>query len=461
MNTTDLFYLLPIGCSVGGAILCLIPIPWFERIVSLIASITAFLSAIYILVFLPDMTNSYVYIDGLSKLVLFTVALVYVSTVLYSLTYLKHIKNPLFKTRLYYLLLNVFASTMFFSVSMDNIGLIWVGIEATTVSSALLVATENNNATIESAWRYVIIVSTGLVISLIATTFIYGSSGTLSISQLMIYHPVNRVFLIGILLAIIGFGTKAGIFPMHTWLPDVHGKAPAPVSAIFSGVLLPVALYAMARVIQIYPSPVVTTFALTLGVLTVVVAALMMTVQENYKRMFAYSSMENMGMILIGFSLGQGGLLGAVIIIIAHGLAKSAVFFFTGDVLSTYGSTSMGDVKGLLGRLPRTAGGLFMGAMAVTGAPPFPVFIGELFIFAELIRQYGWGIAATVMLFLAIAFISVNFKVGKMIFTGGKLYPKEKAHKATWVPIVNLSLSLLSLFFIPYFEQFLHKFLIP
>lgn len=461
MNTSDFIYLLPIACSVSGALLCLIPIPWFERVVSLIASIAAFISAIYILVFLPDITNGILYIDGLSKLVMFTIAILYVSTVLYSLNYLKHIKNPLFKTRLYYLLLNVFASTMFFSVSMDNIGLIWVGIEATTVSSALLVATENNNATIESAWRYVIIVSTGLVISLIATTFIFGSSGTLSISQLLISHPVNRVFLIGILLAIIGFGTKAGVFPMHTWLPDVHGKAPAPVSAIFSGVLLPVALYAIARVIQIYPSEIVKSFALVLGVLTVIVASLMITVQENYKRMFAYSSMENMGMILVGFSLGLGGLFGAVIIIIAHGLAKSAVFFFTGDVLSSYHSTAMGDVRGLLGRMPRTAGGLFMGAMAVTGAPPFPVFIGELFIFAELIRQYGWGIAATLMVFLAIAFISVNFKVGKMIFTGGKLYPKEKPHKSTWVPIVNLSLSLLSLFFIPYFEQFLHKFLIP
>jgi hydrogenase-4 component F len=269
------------------------------------------------------------------------------------------------------------------------------------------------------------------------------------------------VFLIGMLLALVGFGTKAGIFPMHTWLPDVHGKAPSPVSAIFSGVLLPVALYAMSRIIQIDSIPVVKIFALVLGILTVGVAALMMTVQNNYKRMFAYSSMENMGMILIGFSLGKMGLIGAAIIIVSHGLSKSAVFFFCGDVLSIYGSTKINDVNGLLKKLPRTASGLFLAAMAVTGAPPFPIFIGELFVFSALIHQYGWMLALIVMMFLAIAFIAVNFRVGKMLFTGNTPGNKERARIETWVPIINLSLSLLVLIFIPYIEALLKNFLLP
>jgi hydrogenase-4 component F len=348
---------------------------------------------------------------------------------------------------------------MFFSVTMDNLGLIWVGIEATTVSSALLVATENDQVTIESAWRYVIIVSTGLVISLIATTFIFGSAGTLSLRDLLNHHPVNRVFLIGILLGLIGFGTKAGIFPMHTWLPDVHGKAPSPVSAIFSGVLLPVALYAMARVIQIYPDRTVKLFALVLGILTVAAAALMMTVQTNYKRMFAYSSMENMGMILIGFSLGGYGLLGAVIIIIAHGLAKSAVFFLTGDILGAYHTTDMDQATGLLRRLPLTGGTLFLAAMAVTGAPPFAIFAGEIMIFTRLISAYGWLLAIVVMGFLAIAFIAVNFRAGKMIFTGGGQHDPQRPRLETIVPVINLTLSLVCLFFIPFIEEILKKLL--
>lgn len=453
-------YLLPLICSFSGAVLSAIPVLYLERIVSVLASHLAFFAVIYLL-FQPEYISDYFYIDGLSKLLMLAIAMVYISTVLYSLAYLKHIKNPLFQSRLYYFLLNVFASTMFFSVSMDNVGLIWVGVEATTVSSALLVATENDQVTVEAAWRYVIIVSTGLVISLIATTFIYGSSGTLSFHALMLNHPDNRVFLIGILLGLIGFGTKAGIFPMHTWLPDVHGKAPAPVSAIFSGVLLPVALYAMARLVQIYPVAVIRTFALILGILTVIVAALMMTVQNNYKRMFAYSSMENMGMILVGFSLGGYGLLGAVIIILSHGLAKSAVFFLTGDVLAAYHTTEMDGVTGLMRRMPRTASALFLAAMAVTGAPPFAIFAGELFIFSALIAKYGWVLALVVMLFLAIAFIAVNFRTGKMIFTGHEEMSKHAARIETWVPVINLLLSLLPLLFVPYFEQLLHKFLVP
>ncbi len=453
-----IIYLLPMFFSLLGAVICILPVRYFDKSVSVIASALSLASAIYLL-FQPVCIDGYLYIDGLSKLLILTIAMVYISTVLYSLPYIKHLGNLLFQHRLYYFLLNVFVATMFFSVSVDNLGLIWVGIEATTVSSALLIATKNNQVTVESAWRYVIIVSTGLVISLIAITFIYGSAGTLSLHKLLLHHPDNRVFLIGILLGIVGFGTKAGIFPMHTWLPDVHGKAPAPVSAIFSGVLLPVALYAIARLIQIYPVGTIKLFALVLGILTVIAASLMMTVQTNYKRMFAYSSMENMGIILIGFSLGGYGLLGAVIIIISHGLAKSSVFFLTGDVLSRYHTTDMQKVNGLMQRLPRAASTLFIASMAVTGAPPFAIFVGELFIFSALIAQYGWLIALIVILFLAIAFIAVNFRTGKMIFTGDENIKRERPHLESWIAIINLILSFLVILFIPYFELLLKNLL--
>ena len=447
-------HLLPLLCSFTGALLCLLPVRSFDKIISVIASLAAFGSVIFLLTKENIVTDTY-YIDGLSKLLLLTIALLYLATVLYSLAYLKHILNPLFKNKLYYFLLNLFATSMFFSVSMDNIGLIWVGIEATTVTSALLVATENDQVTVESAWRYVIIVSTGLVISLIATTFIYGASGTLSMHELMLHHPNNRVFLLGILLGLIGFGTKAGIFPMHTWLPDVHGKAPAPVSAIFSGVLLPVALYAMARLIQIHNLPVVKIFCVTLGILTVGVAALMMTVQNNYKRMFAYSSMENMGMVLIGFALGKYGLLGSVVIIISHGLAKSSAFYLTGNILSVYHSTALHDVHGVLKKMPATGFTIFLASMAVTGAPPFAVFAGELFILKEFVHQYNWWLALLIICFLAIAFIAVNVRTGRMVFSGNPPDNNKVFRSETWVPVINLILSALVILLIPYIEKLL------
>jgi len=452
-------YLLPLAISLCGALLCIIRGAYFEKIVSIVAASGVLIATVSNL-WKADNISGFFYVDGLSKILMLTIALIYLTTVLYSTAYLKHIKNPLFQSRLYYILLNIFAAAMFFSVIADNLGLIWVGIEATTVTSALLVATENDQVTIESAWRYVIIVSTGLVISLISTTFIFGASGTLSLHVLLQHHPTNRVFLIGLLLGLIGFGTKAGIFPMHTW-PDVHGKAPSPVSAIFSGVLLPVALYAMARLIQVSALPAVRIFSLVLGILTVIVAALMMTVQTNYKRMFAYSSMENMGMILVGFALGGSGVIGAAIVILAHGLAKSGVFFLTGDVLSTYHSTDIADIHSLFKRMPRSAFGLFLGSMAVTGAPPFAIFAGELFILAQLIQSYGWLLAVVLILFLAIAFIAVNYRTGKMIFTGTHGGIAEQHRWETWIPLINLSLSVLVLFMIPYFEQLLKPFFKP
>jgi hydrogenase-4 component F len=456
MNATihQLPYLLPIIFSLAGTFLCLIPVLNIDRIVSAVVSGLALAASIYIL-FQPDYIHSYLYVDGLSKILLITIGLVYFSTTLYSLSYLQHIRNPLFQKRLYYILLNIFAAAMFFSVCMDNIGLIWIGIEATTVSSALLVATENDEVAIESAWRYVIIVSTGLIISLIATTFIYGSASTLSLRTLINHHPANRVFLIGILLGIIGFGTKVGIFPMHTWLPDVHGKAPSPVSAIFSGVLLPVALYAIARLLQIDASSTVRLFSLVLGLLTVFVACLTITTQTNYKRMFAYSSMENMGMILIGLSLGRYGLIGAAVIIVSHGLAKSGVFFLTGDILNHYRTTTIKEVHGLWRQQPATATGLFLGSLAVSGAPPFAIFAGELLIVAELVHRYGWILGFFVLLFLAIAFIAMNYRTGKMIFTGDGGEKSKFFDVATIVPLVNLVLSLLTLLAIPFLEQLL------
>ncbi len=444
----DLVYILPMAASLIGALLCLVRIEKFEEIVSIIVSVCTSIFAVLIL-FSPNVSNYFLFLDGISKIMILTISIVYVMTVIFSTTFFKYIDEPLFQKRFYYLLLNLFAFSMFFSVSVNNFGLVWVGIEATTVTSALLVATENDESSIEATWRYIIIVSSGLVISFIANILIYSATGTLDISKLLSMNSFSALLPLGSMMALVGYGTKAGIFPMHTWLPDVHGKAPAPVSAIFSGVLLPVALYAMIRVIQFTPIEYVKTFALILGFLTVIIAASLMAVQTNYKRLFAYSTMENMGMALIGISLGGYALLGVIILILSHAFAKSSTFFLSGNLLSRYKTLKIDEVKGVAGRMPITAYTLLFSSMAITGMPPFGTFFGEIMIIFVLLSAVHIGWVLLLMAFLALAFISMNFKVGKMLFSDSEGDNMERKRVGTIIPVIDTILSLAIVFFIP------------
>ncbi len=451
-------YTLPMIFSALGALLCLVRKTYFEEVVSVVASL-ATIAAASVSAFLPNFSNTFLYIDGLSKIMLIVISIVYTSTVIFSTTYMKYMEKPLFEKNFYYLLMNIFAFTMFFTVSVDSFGMMWIGVEATTVTSALLVATENNESAIEATWRYIVIVSSGLMISLLSNVFIYASVHTLSFSAIVSMHitHADKILLLGTMMAVIGYGTKAGIFPMHTWLPDVHGKAPAPVSAIFSGVLLPVALYIVARVLQAVPVASLKEFSFVLGFLTVLVAATLMVVQKYYKRLFAYSTMENMGMAFIGLSLGKYAFVGAVILLTSHAFAKSSAFFLSGNVLARYKSRRIDDVKGISKRMPFTGYTLMFSSMAVTGTPPFGTFVGEMMITYGVLKNFPLFYALTLAAFLALAFVSVNFKVGKMTFSesNGDLMERKRVGRS--IPIINTALAFLVIFLIPQIEELLSK----
>lgn len=444
--------------SAAGALLCLVRSTYFEEVISVISAFATVVVA-SVAIFFPNFSNGFLYVDGLSKIMLIMISVIYAATIIFSTTYMKYIENPLFEKNFYYLLINLFAFTMFFTVSVDNFGLMWVGVEATTVTSALLVATENNEMAIEATWRYIIIVSSGLIISLLSNVFIYSSTHTLSFSMLMSMKITNadRILTLGLMMAVVGYGTKAGIFPMHTWLPDVHGKAPAPVSAIFSGVLLPVALYVIARILQVVPVESVRNFSFALGFLTVLVAATLMVVQKHYKRLFAYSTMENMGMALIGLSLGKYAFIGAIILLTSHAFAKSSAFFLTGNVLARYKTHKIDGVKGISKRMPFTAYTLMFSSMAVTGMPPFGTFIGELMIVYGMLSKFSLFYTLTLAAFLLMAFISLNFKIGKMIFSESDGEKMERKRVGRIVPMVNTSLAFLVVFFIPQIQEILSK----
>ncbi|HUX12520.1 MAG TPA: proton-conducting transporter membrane subunit [Spirochaetia bacterium] len=441
-------YAIPICCAGAASLLSLIPVVAVDEVVSVVAATAATVASIVFL-FLPGTVGPILFVDGISKLMLLTISLVYLSATVFSVTYLKYVGNPLFRKRIYYFLLNVFALTMVFSVSVSNLGLVWFGVEATTVTSALLVALDNNEAAIEASWRYVIIVSTGLVISLVANILLYATSGSLDAASLGGSSVSGHLASLAAALAVIGYGTKAGLFPLYTWLPDVHGKAPSPVSGLFSAVLLPVAVFAIIRFLGVVASPGARLFLFILGVLTLATAALILTVQRDLKRMFAYSTIENMGTVLLGVSLGGAAAVGAVVLLIAHAFAKSAAFYLSGNILARYGTVRIAEIRGVGRTMPMTGITLFFASLAVTGAPPFGAFVGELLILSGVYARYGLAVAGLVGLLIAISFMAVNARVVSAVFSPVRGERRERGIVGVAVPLASTALSLAVVVFVP------------
>ncbi|OWP55266.1 MAG: oxidoreductase [Thermoplasmatales archaeon B_DKE] len=359
------------------------------------------------------------YIGNITWVFQIMVTSVYLLSIVYSTRYIRgHASGISEKT--YFLLLNLFTVSMLFSVEINNYGLMWVGIEATTISSALLLITERSNASLEAAWRYIIIVSAGVTFAFFSVILIYYAFGSLDIYSI-IHGGVTDVLAtrIAVSIALIGFGTKVGVFPVHTWLPDAHSEAPSPVSAMFSGVLLPVALYAMYRVYEIDPLPELYVW---FGVLSIAAASIFLGYQRRYKRMFAYSTMENMNIALIGLSIGGLGILGALLLLISHGYGKAAAFFSSGNILRATGTKDIADITGLSSTMPMTASSFLLSSLAVTGAPPFGTFFGEFLIMLGLIAVHMYAQLTIILIFLFLAFVSVNFNVTRMIFGKGGDY---------------------------------------
>ncbi|AEA34271.1 proton-conducting transporter membrane subunit [Hippea maritima] len=450
-----MFYYLPVGFSLIASLLCIIERENLAALASIIAAGLSVATSFYILS-LPTITSNLLLIDGTSKIMLIIVSIIYLTSVLFSLTYLKHVQKPLLRRNLYYLFLNLFASSMLFSVILNNLGLIWVGIEATTITSTLLVAIDNDEAAIESSWRYIIIVSAGLIISLVGVVFIYASTHTLILSQIkQLTLPNKRLLMLGGALAIVGFATKAGIFPMHSWLADVHGRAIAPISAIFSAVLLPVALFGLFRVLEVIPAVKLHTFAFILGFLSVAFASIFLINQKFYKRMFAYSSIENMGMILIGLSLNtKYSLLGAFILLMAHAFAKSSAFYTTGNILAVFNSRKISDIEGLTKTMPTAGYNLVLSTLAVSSAPPFGTFLGEVLIIYSLYSIKGLMLTLLLAIFLLLDFLALNTKVAKMAFSKTQQTRiKTESSMSLVIPVLNTILAFLVIFATGFVEK--------
>ncbi|MGP6206785.1 proton-conducting transporter membrane subunit [Cuniculiplasma sp. SKW3] len=395
-----------------------------SQILSMVGSIITVILGLLILA-IPLATYSYFVINQVNRILIISVSVVYSLSIFFASTYHSNIGDPK-RLKIHYSLMHLFTFTMLFTLLINNFGLMWIGIEATTASSALLLIIERERNQLEAAWRYVLIVSTGLTIALISIILLFLNYHTLEASKIISMRHSNSMLLsIAGVTALVGFGTKIGIFPMHSWLPDAHGEAPSEISAMFSGILLPVAAYVLYEFYEATYTPVVKETFIIFILATLIFVALIMPSQRNIKRMFAYSTMENMAIILLGLITGGIAILGAILVILTHAFGKSSAFFTSGNIIKSYGSKNMESIRGLRDRMPYTAATLLGSSLIVTGAPPFTVFVGEFLILYELIVTGNVVAVIIISICLFIISLSVISKVSKIIFDGNEEFKEQ------------------------------------
>lgn len=375
--------------------------------------------------------RGYLAVDALSAWVLLSVATVYLLASLYAIGYMRD-SDP---ARLphFYALFAGFGLTTLAGPLMNNVGVYWIAIELTTLVSTFLVCFELGRESIEAAWKYLVVVSGGISLALLGIVFYYwggslvlGPTYDLTWSTLRQIAPQLNpiVSLTAFLLVFIGFGTKVGLAPMHTWLPDAHSEGPAPVSAMLSGALLNTAMIGIARFIQIsdasrlgaLPRAVV----VAIGALSLLIAALFIVRQTGIKRLMAYSSVEHMGVMALGFGFGGPlGVAGALYHMLGHSLNKSLMFFGAGNAMHVYHTRRISRVHALLSRLPVSGLLWLAGAVAITGAPPFGLFVSELTILrAGFAGPHVWA-AILMLALLIVIFVGFLNHFRAMYFGGG------------------------------------------
>lgn len=332
--------------------------------------------------------------------------------------------------RRYHVFINLFIASMLLAVSANNVGLMWIAIEATTIFSAFIIPLKVSKASVEASWKYILICSVGIALAFAGTVLAYFDFGTLlgqvdnALNWTVLLHTAPslhpEVMQLAFVFLLIGYGTKAGLVPMHTWLPDAHSEAPAPLSATMSGLLLAVALYAILRWKVVIDATLATDYTdqllLALGLLSVFIAAFSMGPSKNYKRLLAYSSIEHTGITCLGLALGPLGTFAALLHMINHSLAKSMLFLVTGRILHRYNTTEISKVSGLLKTMPLTACCFAAGILAIIGLPPFGLFISEFaLVRAGFEADHPW-LMGIVLALLALAFVALLNVLNKMLY---------------------------------------------
>jgi len=410
-------------------------------------------------------------VDSLGAIVMLIIACVGFITTIYSVQYLRQetAKGIIGFTRVrqYFVLLNIFLAAMFLAVAANNPVFAWIAIETTTLSTAFLISFYNKPSAIEAAWKYLIINSIGLLLGF-SGTLLYstsvislGENGFVSWQSLManVAHLDPLIAKIAFIFVLIGYGTKVGLVPMHTWKPDAYSKAPNPIGALLSGALLPVAFIVILKFKNLTDAAIGPQFSQNLliifGILSIAVAALIMFNVRNYKRSLAYSSIENAGVMALGFGFGGLAIFAATLHLMYHSLVKGVMFFTSGNLLLKYNSSKIKNIKGALGVIPFTSVLFIAGFLIVTGVPPFGIFLTKMQILSVGI-QINPIITIIALFFMTLIFIGFLKHIISMFFSR-KPENIEVGEGSIWLIIPPLTLLVTIIILSFYIPPFLYR----
>jgi hydrogenase-4 component F len=374
-------------------------------------------------------------LDPLAKIFLALTSVLFLSCTFYTAGYLT--KEPELPNRVFCTCLLLSLSMMTLVILSHHLGLMWVAMEATTLTMAPNLYFHRSPRSLEATWKYLLICSVGIALALLGTFFLAYATLHAGLEPTLLFDDLvrqagmlSRPWLhAAFILLFVGYGTKMGLAPMHTWLPDAHGEAPAPVSALLSGALLPCAFLAILRIYQIClaggEGPCARQIMMGIGLLSMAVAAVFMIRQRDFKRLLAYSSVEHMGILVIGIAIGGWATFAALLHVINNGLTKAGLFLSAGNIQSAFGSKLTDNVSGALRRLP-LSGGLFLaGFLAITGSPPFGPFISEFSILTAAFSTGQYWSGGFYLFFLLAVFLGMGVIVVEVVLGN----PPEAARK--------------------------------
>lgn len=397
------------------------------------------------------------------------------TTSIFSASYIKHELETGNLTpanlRFYHAMYQAMMGAMSLALVSNNMGLMWVGVEVATLSTVVMVGIYRTHEAIEAAWKYFILGSVGIALAFFGTILIYLAAGqvigegmpaltwTKLVANAADFDPA--LLSLSFVFLLVGYGTKVGLAPLHAWLPDAHAEGPTPISAVLSGLLLNVALYAVLRFKMIIagnsqaisPGPIM----MSMGLMSLVFAAFMLYRRRDIKRLFAYSSIEHMG--IITFAFGMGGPLAnfaGLLHMTMHSLTKSAIFFAVGHIAQAKGTQKLADIRGLSESHPVLAWGLGLGVIAIAGIPPFGVFTSEFLVVTSTFARQPF-LAMILAFGLLVAFGALLMRLQGILF--GAASPYSEPVKATSVPLfAHLGLVLVAGIYLPptlvtWFEQ--------
>jgi hydrogenase-4 component F len=429
----ELIYIIIIPAVLAG--LSLIPAHRkFASLVTIFGTLVIFILSLRIAFLAADgmevvAVKNWISCDSLGALILLLVAFVGFTAAIFSIGYIeKNVeeKNQR-KTRHYYAQYNLFLLSMLAVPIISHVALVWIAVELTTLMSVFLVSFKNTSEALEASWKYIVLTCMGAAFALLGILILYWGMSISGQEEFtwagLIVASTNippSLLKTAFVFILIGFGAKVGLVPLHTWLPDAHSQAPSPVCALLSGVETTTILYVILRllpVLKVHPSIGVETWLIVFGLISVGIATFLIIQVKDYKRLFAFSTIEHMGIIMVAAGLGDyASHYGATLQIVSHAITKSFCFFAAGIALLFIGRQDIASVRGLIRTSPVAAIALITGGLAIAGAPPFAIFLSEIMILKSGLVNGQYIATGLLAFFIIIAFCGILFPINRMVF---------------------------------------------